>query len=54
MGLPVALFRSGRDTPFSLREMIELDDTSIFDRLVTPCCGTQSVTYRQLDADLDE
>ena len=54
MDLPGALFRSGSDTPYSPREMIELDDISIFDRLVTPCCTTQSVTYRQLDADLDE
>jgi len=54
MDLPVALFRSGRHTPYSLREIIEFDDTSIFDRLVTPCCAAQSVTYRQLDADLDE
>jgi hypothetical protein len=54
MDLPVALLRPGRDTPYSLREMIELDNSSIFDRLVTPCCTAQSITYRQLDADLDE
>ena len=50
MDLSAKLLKSGRDTPYSLGEMIELDDTSIFDRLVTPYCATQSVTYRQPDA----